>query len=31
MISVYYLDLADNINDHHVLHVSIIPRFELGD
>jgi hypothetical protein len=23
--------LADNINDHHVLHVSIIPRFELGD
>ncbi len=28
MISVYYFDLADYFNDHHVLHVSIIPRFE---
>ena len=24
MISVYYLELADYINDHHVLHVDSI-------
>ena len=28
MIYVYYFDLAKYINDHHVLYVSIILRFE---
>jgi hypothetical protein len=31
MIYVYYFDLAKYINDHHVLYVSIIPRFGLRD
>ena len=28
MISVYYLELAANINGHYVFHVSIISRFK---
>jgi hypothetical protein len=26
MISVYYLEMADYINKHHVLHVDSIPE-----